>query len=263
MPSLNAVQILLALIQGSRDKIVDKLTGKPPAIPRGNGVRLRCGIFISDPTAASLVDDLSNIASVTCQVRKDGPLGEALFDKTIAIGDFDNTGLTWLEWDGKTDQHFSVELTAEETGQAMPSGKTELPIYIAFEAHPVSGDPIFLGSITTVIFEDGIGSSGSPVVGDPTYLTAAESDARYARRGHGMPDWRPDITGHTGDAATDLDSLDSVDLDLGYLILINPALGLQGWVLTEGTPAEDVDAGIILPHDHTAETNEKYWHRKF
>jgi hypothetical protein len=180
MPNpLTSVILRLALIQGSRDKIIDKLSNKLPAIPRGNGVSLQCALFTADPREASLVDTFTGISSVTMQVRKDNALGDALFDKTVAIGDFDDTGLTWAEWDANTNQHLTIALTAAETGQAMPSGKDSLAIYIAFEATPVTGDPIFLGSITTTIFEDGIGSSGSPVVGDPTYLTASESDARY------------------------------------------------------------------------------------
>jgi len=181
MNQLQAVLLRLALIQGSRDRIVDKLSNKLPAIPRGNGVNLQCAMFLRDPSSSSLVDDVSNLASVSMQVRKDTAAGDAIFDKTIAIGAFDNASLAWSAWDANTSQHFTFELGASETGQAMPSGKTELPIYIAFQANPLVGDPIFLGSVTTVIFEEGIGSSGSPITGDPTYSTLEEANALYGR----------------------------------------------------------------------------------
>ncbi|CAN5544888.1 hypothetical protein BH09VER1_BH09VER1_24540 [soil metagenome] len=178
MAQLKTVTLRLALIQGSRDAITDKLSGKVPAIPRGNGVGLQCAVFTANPGSSTLVDDLSNIAAVSMQVRKTNALGIALFDKTVAIADFDAPGLTYADWLSDASQHFTVLLTAEETGQDL-AGKDSLAIYIAFQAVPLVGDPIFLGSITTVIFEDGIGSSGDPIVGDPTYLTADESRAIF------------------------------------------------------------------------------------
>jgi hypothetical protein len=215
-------------------------------------------MFTADPKAATLVDDLSNIAAVSMQVRQTNALGTAIFDKTVAIGEFDNTGLTWADWSADAQQHFTMLLTAEETGQTMPVGKAELPIYIAFEAIPTVGDPIFLGSITTVIFEDGIGSSGAPIVGDPTYLTAEQSDARYQPRGVGAPDLRLDINSLTGGGASALDGIETVDLDVPYLVAAVIGETLKFYRLTAGTAAE-ASPGIIRPDDYAASSNEKIW----
>jgi hypothetical protein len=258
MPQLSAVTLRLALIQGSRDKIIDKLSGRVPAIPRGNGVSLQCAIFRADPSAANLIDDLANIASITLQARADGPTGAALFDKTVAIADFDNTGLTWADWADNSDQHFTVELTATETAQDLGSA-AEKKIYLAFEAIPVTGDPIFLGSISTVIFEDGIGSSGSAVVGDPTYLTAAQARAEFPSRGITCADFRSGITALTGGGSSALDGVVTVGVAAGYLIAFEiSGQGVKHYRLRAGTTAE-ASPGIIRPDDYAGGTNEKYW----
>jgi hypothetical protein len=258
MPQLQAVTLRLPLIQGSRDKIVDKLSNKIPAFPRGNGVLLQCAAFLRDPSASSLVNDLSNIAAITMQCRADSALGDPIFDKTVAIEDFDNPALTWADWDANASQHLSIPLTATETGQDL-GGKAEKKIYIAFEALPLVGDPIFLGSINTIIFEDGIGSSGDPVVGDPTYLNAAEIAALYGQRGINTPDFRPAFTSRTGGTAADADSLATTALAAGYWLSFEPTgEGLRNFRLRAGTAAPALP-GIFRPADYAETTNEKYW----
>jgi len=256
--SLSAVTRRLPLIQGSRDKITDKLGGKSPSIPRGNAVSYPCAIFIADPKLATLVDDLSNLASVSMQARLGGPLGNSLFSKTVAVGDFDNPALTWAEWENNTSQHFTFRLTAEETGQDL-AGKDKITVYLAFEAQPLVGDPIFLGSITTEIFEDGIGSSGAAVVGDPSYLTAAQSRAEFGARGITCADFRPDLTGLDGETETDLDSIATAALVAGYLIELEvPNLGIKRFRLRTGAAEQELP-GLVLPFDYDETTNPKFW----
>jgi hypothetical protein len=128
---------------------------------------------------ADLITDLGNITSATIVMRKDNAGGTYLLQKTVDIADFDNTGLTHAEWLADTSQHFSWELTADETNQTMPTGKLELAVYIAIQWDRTSGGPVLMGSTIGKIFEDGLGTAGTPEATDPTYYTAAQTDARY------------------------------------------------------------------------------------
>lgn len=247
----------LALNQASTDRLTDKLSNRPIAIPRGNGAKFQCAIFLSDPRETSLINDLGNIQSVTYVIRETNALGALLLAGTIEAEAL-NGALTFEEWEDATAQHFTIALSAAQTNIAPAANKTEKEIYIAFEAQTTT-TPVLLGSGTGTIFEDGIGTAGDPPASDPTYWNAEESDARYVQRGVTGPDWRSDLDSLTGGTETALDSIPTEDLAAGYWIaLVVTGEGLKNFVLREGTAAE-ASPGIIRPDDYAESTNEKYW----
>ena len=74
---------------------------------------------------------------------------------------------------------------------------------------------------------------------------------------------RFDLTGFTGGAPTDLDSIPTANLALGTTIeLVAVAEGVVSqWRLAVGTDAENEAGGIVRPDDHAPTTNEKVWMR--
>lgn len=167
----------MALVRGAADELTD-IAGQKPAIPRGNGVVFQHALFTGDPRETNFVDTWTGVASVTAQFRKTSALGDALFDVTVPVAEI-NTALTYEEWSAGTGQHLSIELDDTLTNQDL-AGKAELPIYIAWQVNLTGKPPVYFGKTSTTIFEEGIGSSGVPVVGDPLYLTAAQARAEFA-----------------------------------------------------------------------------------
>ena len=74
---------------------------------------------------------------------------------------------------------------------------------------------------------------------------------------------RFDLTGFTGGAPSDLDSIATVSLALGTTIeLVATAEGVVSqWRLTAGTDAENEAGGIVRPDDYAPTANEKVWMR--
>lgn len=74
---------------------------------------------------------------------------------------------------------------------------------------------------------------------------------------------RLDITGLDGGAATDLDSIETVGLDLNYTVLtgVTVGAGVSGttWALKAGTDANDPEGGVVRPEDFNETTNAKVW----
>lgn len=66
------------------------------------------------------------------------------------------------------------------------------------------------------------------------------------------------LTDYTGGAATDLDSVETVDLDVGALRALRTSEGLHIYRLTTGPAPEDVPT-VIRPDDYHLSTNSKHW----
>jgi len=74
---------------------------------------------------------------------------------------------------------------------------------------------------------------------------------------------RVDIVGLTGGTSTDLDSIATVDLSIGYTLFTGVQIGAnvpgKQWTLTSGNEAENPAGGIVRPDDYNETTNAKYW----
>jgi len=100
------------------------------------------------------------------------------------------------------------------------------------------------------------GNEGLPTDPAPTYLTAAESDARYAALGTTAPHVRLEITTLTGGGATALDGIASVGVSVPRVYLVILGGSAKMYLLHAGNAAEAAP-GIIRPDDHAPSTNEK------
>jgi hypothetical protein len=115
-----------------------------------------------------------------------------------------------------------------------------------------------MGSTIGKIFEDGLGTAGTPEATDPTYYTADQSDARFAAMGTTAPRYIPAITALTGGGSTALDGLATTALSATYLVNLLISDAQVGYVLRAGTDAES-SPNIIRPDDYNASTNAKVW----
>ena len=74
---------------------------------------------------------------------------------------------------------------------------------------------------------------------------------------------RLDITGLDGSTATDLDSIETVGLDVNYTVFlgvsVGPSVPGKTWALKSGTDANDPASGVVRPDDYADTTNEKVW----
>lgn len=168
----------LPLIQGRWDAVTDKYTGQRPGkLPRGNAARIELALFKTTPGSSALYGDLGNVTSFGMVMRQGSATGTFLKEVVIAREDFDNDEMTWEQWLNDEAQQIVIDLAPEDTNYAPTSG-LNYPVYFAFQAITTAG-PIFFGNFTANIVEEGIGTAGSPTPGDPIYLSAAESDARF------------------------------------------------------------------------------------
>lgn len=66
------------------------------------------------------------------------------------------------------------------------------------------------------------------------------------------------ITGLTGGTSTDLDGIDTVDIDVGMFLLFRVATSVYPYELVAGTDAE-ASPTVIRPDDYDGTTNQKVW----
>jgi hypothetical protein len=177
---IESLLMLIACNAASRASAVDRRTGQPAIIWRGNGATMRCAAFVGDPgLAASLVTDWSDVVSATLVVRSGSATGTVLVNKTVLVANF-NTALTFQNWlDGQG--HFDFVLTGADTNQTMGDGG-KLDIYFAIDLQTTDPDPITIAVGTGEIREDGIGNAGTPSAADYEAWSKLESDARFVQQ---------------------------------------------------------------------------------
>lgn len=118
----------------------------------------------------------------------------------------------------------------------------------------VAGNVTSTETFTIRAFNDvNRGSEGMQVNANPAY-----PEPKY------LPIIRLDIIGKTGGAATDIDGIVTIGIDLAtyptlYIFKTGAGGAAQGWQLVSGTDAENAEAGIVRPDDYAAGTNEKNW----
>jgi hypothetical protein len=180
-------------------------------IPRGNGVRLPCAVFIGDSSSSAyFVDTFDNFVSASIAIRKKSATGDLLFSQTIAKDDFDDLTLTFEAWQARTSQLFTFTLSAAATNWGLidqtvggtgsdATSKWDGALYLAFAIDTSDAGPITLTTGTGKVWEDGIGDAGDPIDTESPAISEAQADARYARRVFVTWDGTFDMAGQPGD----------------------------------------------------------------
>lgn len=153
-------------------KFVDVKTSSTPEFWRGNDLQFEIGIAWN----GSLITDISNIASLTLQVKASAAATEILMTKTLAAVDLVNT-VTEANWADDSNQHALVAFTGTEAN--IVAGTYHMGVSVVTSDSP--GRDITLGATTLVVTEDGAGASGTPQVTDGLAYTQAEADARFVQ----------------------------------------------------------------------------------
>lgn len=161
--------------------VVDKLTGQTPIFWRGNDLRFEVVVMRNNT-----VLDVSNLASLTLEVRDDQSITSTpLMQKTVAGGAMDNT-VTDTTWGNNTKQHATFDFTDAETNLASPGAvfksTWEDVKYLVLSGITNSGNVITYQCGPIIFREDGAGSAGTPPTNDPNYYTQAQTDAAFVAK---------------------------------------------------------------------------------
>jgi hypothetical protein len=244
-------QLRFEVFTEKTDQFKEQTLGATPSLYQGSPAGLAFAFFDS---SSALVPIAARYTDITLEVWEDQDAGARRLQKTVAALDFD-ASCTLPDWTAKTKAPVVFALTGEELDLEIAAGKTSRTFYMVVGGTPVDGEPETLGYATLQLLKDRFGEPSDPVDADPaSYLTAAQSDARYARLTATQA--RPALTG--GGAALDGEATLALPVSLTLRACVVGG-GLSWWQLVAGTDAENAGAGIVRPDDYAGGTNEKVW----
>lgn len=168
-------RIRLAIDVRSEDaSIEDAITGNSPSMWRGTDLALEAGFFYD----GELID-VSVFASITCEVRDAATRTSLVLATKTLAGSEINAAMTSDQWQAGTHQHALFAWTSDETRWDL-QGQLARSYWLVIHAITTDSPPrrVTLGATTLVVREDGAGEpANSPTPGDPTFLTAAQTQA--------------------------------------------------------------------------------------
>jgi hypothetical protein len=170
-------RIRLAIDTSQMGSINDVLTGANPQFWNGVDLQVELGFFYG-----STLVDVSNFDSITVDLKESDPrTGLPLMSRTIASGSL-NPGLTLNAWNGgaPADCHALAVFTNEESNLYLSDDAVTFWLVVSALTNDSPGHKIVLGATPIVVQEGGEGVEPPASVVNPTYYTAAQSDARYA-----------------------------------------------------------------------------------
>lgn len=158
---------------------VNLIDGLQVRIHRGKTYQFEIGVYDKEVWQESI----TQFSSVTLQVRATRT-SAAIIDKTVSVP---VVTVAEAAWDGKTDQHVVLTLTGAQTNALTVPSPFEADFWLALTATTTGGEVVTLGAGAIKGIEDGGQVSGStPVSGDPTYLTAAQTIAAIESAARGF-----------------------------------------------------------------------------
>jgi hypothetical protein len=168
--SRRRIRAKLDAAKRTTDRFTDVKTSSSPELWRGNDVQFELGIFWND----ALVTDITNLASITVDVRSGTAVGALLMTKTLSAVDLD-TSLTAGTWADDSKQHALIAFTGTETN--VPAGAHWLVISAVTNDTPSRS--ITLAATTLLVAEDGAGTEDNPDPVTGISYTRPEADARF------------------------------------------------------------------------------------
>jgi hypothetical protein len=167
----------------TREMAVDVI-GQQPSLWRGSATDVEVAFFNS----TALVTDFTTVSTITLEIRDYSSAtgvdtGSPIVAVTLTAAEI-NDALTEEEWDAGTAAHAKFTLTPQNANLDVgTTGVADywLDVYALSTGSP--GEPYTYGASVLRVYEDGAGTGGTavPPPDPPTYLTIAESDARYLR----------------------------------------------------------------------------------
>lgn len=136
------------------DPVVCRLRNSAPKIWRGTDVQIEVALYWN----GTLVDDLSNISSLTCEIHEGTDRdGAPLVQKTLGLGDLD-TGMTAEEWltNAEDQRHAEFDFDAADLQLDMTDATgDELVFWLVVHGVTSAGDYITWGACNLTLVEDG------------------------------------------------------------------------------------------------------------
>jgi len=150
----------------STDELTCLLRAEAPKIWRGVDLQVEVALYWN----GTFIDDLSNIASLTCEIHEGGDRdGAPLVQKNLAPGDLD-TGMTEEEWLtlAEDQRHAEFDFSAADLNFDMTdAADNELTFWLVVHGVTTGGDYITWGGCNLTVVEDGA-QLGLAVVTSPT-----------------------------------------------------------------------------------------------
>jgi hypothetical protein len=169
-------RIRLAIDTSQMGSINDVLTGANPQFWNGVDLQIELGLFYGPAFV-----DISNFDSITVELKEAEPrTGLPIMSQTIASGSL-NPSLTLNAWNGgaPTDCHALAVFTNGETNLQLSDDSVTFWLVVSALTNDSPGHKVVLGATPIVVQEGGEGVTPPASVVNPTYYTAAQSDARY------------------------------------------------------------------------------------
>lgn len=166
-----------------RADALDYMTGQSPLIFRGTDVAFEItGFWGSPDSTSSDVLAITNLSSLTLEVFESNG-GTLVMTETVDVGAM-NTALTKTDFiaDGTTPYHALAAFANDETAPSLGTNVLSRDYYgvVTVVTNDASPREITWGQFTLTIEEDGHGAVTTPPLGDPQYLTSAETQALIA-----------------------------------------------------------------------------------
>lgn len=171
-------RIRLGIDTSQMGNINDVITGATPQFWNGVDLQFELAIFYG-----ALLADISNFDSITIDLKEADPrTGLPLMSATIGSGQLHET-LTLQAWQGgaATDCHALIAFTNEQTNLDLKDDAVTYWLVISAITADSPAHKIVLGATPLNVVEGGEGVEPPASVVEPTYYTAAQSDARYSR----------------------------------------------------------------------------------
>lgn len=155
----------------------DVLTASSPRFANGCAVQFEFGFTFGELEADGDLVDVGGYSSLTLDIKRNSArTGLALMTKTVELADLDDT-VTKATWEDGTKQHAVFDFTEAESDIFITS--TSELLWLVVSGITAGGRLVTLAAWVVEAIEDGAGVETPASVVQPTYYTAAQSDARY------------------------------------------------------------------------------------
>ncbi len=242
-------RIRLAVDTSQMGGINDVLTGANPQFWNGVDLQIELGIFYG-----SALVDVSNLDSITVDLKESDPrTGLPLMSRTIASGSL-NPALTLNTWNGgaPADAHAVAIFSNAETNLYLFDDAVTFWLVVSALTNDSPGHKIVLGATPIVVQEGGEGVEPPASVVNPTYYTAAQSDARYAVAvdltsiNNSISTLNSEMTAVTATASTAMPKSGGTFTGALTVTGLSGVLKAPGGVLTGGATTSDLPEGTNL-----------------
>jgi hypothetical protein len=171
-------RVRLAVDLAKMDSLNDAITSATPSFWNGSNVQFEVAYFY-----AGALLTISNLATTTLDLKQSAPrTGLPLMSKTLASGSL-NAALTLDQWNAgaPADCHALFTFTHEEANLDLGGDNATFWLVISTATTDSPAHDGVAGAGPLIVVEGGDGVTPPASVVNPTYYTAAQSDARYQR----------------------------------------------------------------------------------